>query len=128
MDNSLINKMTAGKIKIAVASNDGLHIFAGMLGRARRFYIYERIGRGDINLLEIRNNPYTSSNQHLKTLDVYELLRDCPVILSASIGQRGIERLERRGVELLFHKGRIGEALKQLTAEIEEIRQRRKGV
>lgn len=128
MDNNLINKMNAGKIKIAVPSNDGLHIFAGMLGRARKFYIYERIGRGNINFLEIRNNPYTSTNQHLKTLDVYELLRDCSVILSASIGRKGIARLERRGVKLLFHQGRIGEALTELTTEIEEIRQRRKGV
>lgn len=83
-----------------------------MLGRARQFYIYEWGDDGEINFIEVRTNPYVSSNQHLKTLDVYELLQDCPVIISAHIGKRGGERLERRGVKLIFKEGEIKEALK----------------
>ncbi|MDP8214746.1 MAG: NifB/NifX family molybdenum-iron cluster-binding protein [Candidatus Euphemobacter frigidus] len=102
------------KTKIVLPSNNGLNIFPGMLGRARQFYIYERGDNGKINFLEVRINPYASTNQHLKTLDVYEFLKDCPVIISARIGKRGVERLEQRGVKLFFRRGKINEALNEL--------------
>jgi len=49
--------------------------------------------------------------QHLKTLDVYEILCDCGIIISAKIGKKGIERLQERGIKLFFRKGDIKEVL-----------------
>jgi len=88
-----------------------------MLGRAQKFFIYESGDNGAVTFLEVRTNPYAAANQHLKTLDVYELLSDCPVIISARIGRKGVERLERRGVKLLFQSGKIKEALGEFQAK-----------
>ena len=55
--------------------------------------------------------------QHLKTLDVYELLKDCGVIVAGKIGKRGMGRLEERGMKLLLRKGSIIEALAELSKE-----------
>ncbi|MEN8154253.1 MAG: NifB/NifX family molybdenum-iron cluster-binding protein [Acidobacteriota bacterium] len=102
-------------LKIAVPSNDGVTIFKGMLGRAEKFLIFEmRKGIG-VNLLEIRDNPYAETLQHLKTLDVYSLIDDCKIILSASIGKKGIERLEKREVKLVFGKGNISDHINKIS-------------
>jgi len=40
--------------------------------------------------------------QHLKTLDVYDLIDDCSIIISARIGKKGITRLQERiGISFL---------------------------
>ena len=52
--------------------------------------------------------------QRLKTLDVYDLLEDCSVILSAKIGKKGVERLEKRGMELVFAEGKIQNQLNKM--------------
>ncbi len=43
--------------------------------------------------------------QHLKTLDVYESIRDCGMIISAKIGKKGIKGLQERGMKLFLGKG-----------------------
>jgi predicted Fe-Mo cluster-binding NifX family protein len=73
-------------VLIAVPTNDGATVFPKMLGMARYFYIYE-------------------------TLDVYAVIRDCEIIISAVIGKKGIERLRAKGVKLFFRKGEINDAL-----------------
>jgi predicted Fe-Mo cluster-binding NifX family protein len=114
-------------MKIALPSDDGVTIFPRMLGRARQFFIYELNNSGEVSFLEKRINPYASTNQHLKTLDVYDLLRDCPAIISGRIGKRGIERLEQRGVKLFFRSGEMKEALKELREKIAGNHQNQKG-
>ena len=49
--------------------------------------------------------------RHLKTLDVYDLINDCSVIISAHIGKKGVKRLQERGMKLFFLNGSIQEAL-----------------
>jgi len=98
-------------IRIAIPTNDGITVFRGMLGRAKKMYIYEVKNGTQVRLVEKRANPYSETMQHLKTLDVYELLHDCAIIISGIIGGKGIERLEERGVKLIFRKGNIQEAL-----------------
>ena len=61
-----------------------------MLGMAREMFIYEIINGSQFRLIEKRNNPYESTMQHLKTLDVYEIVHDCEIIVSAKIGKKGI--------------------------------------
>jgi len=104
-------------IKIAIPTNDGITIFRGMLGRSKKMYIYEIENGIKVSLVEKRNNPYSETMQHLKTMDVYELLRDCTIIISATIGKKGIERLQKRGVKLFFKKGNIQEALADVIRE-----------
>lgn len=110
MTNSQQNKK---EFKIVVPSNDEKTIFDGMLGRAYEFLIFE-IDNNKINLIEKRKNPYAQTMQRLKTLDVYDLLEDCSVILSAKIGKKGVERLEKRGMQLVFAMGEIQEHLDKL--------------
>jgi len=103
---------------VAVPSNDGINIFPKMLGMAKYMFIYERKKGGEFKFIEKRTNPYEKTLQHLKTLDVYDLVNDCEIILSARIGKKGIQRLQDRGVKLFFKKGNIQEALTDLIKEI----------
>jgi ubiquinone/menaquinone biosynthesis C-methylase UbiE/predicted Fe-Mo cluster-binding NifX family protein len=98
-------------LRIAIPSNDGITIFQGMLGKAKEIYIYETENGMQFRLIEKRSNPHANTIQHLKTLDVYELVHDCAIIISANIGKRGIKRLQERNVKLLFRKGDMEEAL-----------------
>jgi predicted Fe-Mo cluster-binding NifX family protein len=107
-------------IKIAVPTDDGKTIFDKMLGQARYFYIYELDNR-NIRFLEKRVNPYAQTMQHLKTLDVYRIIDDCGIILSAKIGKKGIERLKARGVTLLFAENDIKNALEIITSKIQSL-------
>jgi len=100
-------------IRIAVPTNDEVNIFPKMLGMADKVFIYE-INGGQIKLIEKRNNPYAKTQQHLKTLDVYELLHDCEIIISAHIGKKGIQRLQERGIKLMYKKGNIQKALQDV--------------
>lgn len=89
-----------------------------MLGRAKEMFIYEVKGGMQFKLIEKRNNPFANTMQHLKTLDVYELLHDCAIIISSNIGKKGIKRLQERGMKLFFKKGNIQEALISVIGKI----------
>jgi len=102
---------------IAIPSNDGINIFPKMLGMAKYMFIYEIENGKKFKFIEKRNNPYEKTLQHLKTLDVYDLINDCEIILSARIGKKGIKRLQERGVKLFFNKENIQEALTNLIKE-----------
>lgn len=97
---------------IAVATTDGINIFPRMLGRAKYFYIYSTDGNGNFDLIDKRINPYENTLQHLKTEDIYSVIKDCKIIISALIGKKGIERLQKKGVKLVYRKGNINDALK----------------
>ncbi|MBN2401102.1 MAG: hypothetical protein JXN64_01760 [Spirochaetes bacterium] len=99
---------------IAIPTNDGKTIFPKMLGMARYFYIYSKTEKGSFILTEKRLNPYETSMQHLKTLDVYNVISDCEVIIAAHIGKKGIIRLMEKGIRLVFKRGNIQEALNSL--------------
>mgnify|MGYP001102586607 CR=1 FL=1 len=99
------------RVLIAIPTDDGINIFPKMLGMAKYMFIYEVEKGAKFRRIEKRNNPYATTMQHLKTFDVYELLRDCTIIISANIGKKGIERLRERGMEIFFRKGNIQEAL-----------------
>lgn len=92
---------------IAIPTNDGKTVFPKMMGMAKYFYIYETTNRRQFIFVEKRPNPYETTLQHLKTLDVYKILNDCEVIIAAVIGKKGIERLQEKGVKLYFQKGDI---------------------
>ncbi len=99
------------KEKLAVATDDGENIPVKMLGRAKEYLIFEIEEDGDLKLVEVRTNPYENTLQRRKTLDVYDVLRDCPVVISAFIGKRGTERLKLRNIKMFFRRGSIKEAL-----------------
>ena len=89
-----------------------------MLGMAKEMFIYEIENDVQFRLIEKRNNPYEDTMQHLKTLDVYEILRDCGIIISAKIGKKGIKRLQERGMKIIFKKGNIQQALDDIIKEV----------
>jgi predicted Fe-Mo cluster-binding NifX family protein len=96
---------------IAVPTNDDTTIFPKMLGMAKYFHIYSTTDGKHFTFVEKRVNPYEKTMQHLKTLDVYNVIPDCNIIIAALIGKKGIERLKERGVKLFFMKGEIDKAL-----------------
>jgi predicted Fe-Mo cluster-binding NifX family protein len=98
-------------LRVSVPSSDGVNIFPGMLGKARYFFIYEILDSGEVTLFEKRDNPFEKTLQPLKTLDVYELIDDCSIIISARIGKKGVTRLRERGMRLIFKDGNIQKAL-----------------
>jgi ubiquinone/menaquinone biosynthesis C-methylase UbiE/predicted Fe-Mo cluster-binding NifX family protein len=104
-------------IFIAIPSNDGTNIFPKMLGMAKYMFIYQIENGEKFKFIEKRTNPYEKTMQHLKTLDVYEIINDCEIIVSSRIGKKGIERLQERGIRLLFKKGNIQEAMTNLIKE-----------
>ncbi len=108
--NNKMNSNNKKEIKIAIPTNDGENIFTKMLGRAKEFHIYE-VNEKKFRFIEKRNNPYENTMQHLKTLDLYELISDCDIIISGRIGKKGIKRLEERNMKLFFRNGGIKEAL-----------------
>jgi len=99
------------RIRIAVPTNDEINIFPKMLGMAKYLFIYEIENGENFKLIEKRKNPFADTMQHLKTLDVYDLINDCSIIISAHIGKKGMARLHERGMKLFFKKGNIQEAL-----------------
>jgi predicted Fe-Mo cluster-binding NifX family protein len=99
------------RIRIAVPTNDEINIFPKMLGMAKYLFIYEIENRECFKLIERRNNPFAATMQHLKTLDVYDLISDCSIIVSAHIGKKGITRLQESGMKLFFIRGNIQAAL-----------------
>jgi len=98
-------------VLIAIPTNNGKTIFPKMLGMAKYFYIYTTNGGRQFTLVEKRPNPYETTMQHLKTLDVYTIINDCEIIIAALIGKKGTERLQGKGIKLFFKKGDIQEAL-----------------
>ena len=104
-------------VRVAVPTNDGINIFSKMLGMAKYIFIYEIENGQNFRLIEKRTNPYEVTMQHLKTLDVYEFINDCLIIISAHIGKKGIQRLQERGMKLYFKKGNIQEALNDVIKE-----------
>lgn len=98
-------------ILVAVPTNDGKTIFPKMLGMAKYFFIYKSTNGIQFEFVEKRPNPYEASMQHLKTLDVYSIISDCDIIIAAFIGKKGIERLKKKGMKLIFRKGVIQEVL-----------------
>jgi len=88
-----------------------------MFGMAKYMFIYGIENEAKFRLIEKRNNPFEETMQHLKTLDVYELINDCSVIISARIGKKGITRLQERGMKIFFRKGNIQKVLIEVIKE-----------
>jgi predicted Fe-Mo cluster-binding NifX family protein len=106
-------------IFIAVPTNDGNTIFPKMLGMAKYLFIY-RIEDGlRFRLVEKRINPFESTMQHLKTIDVYGIISDCKIIIAQIIGKKGVMRLKERGMKLFFRRGGIKEAIQSVLSEME---------
>ena len=100
--------MDKNEIYIAVPSNDGETVCPKMLGMSPWFYIYRlNQTKQSFSFMEKRDNPYMDTRKHQKTLDVYELLKGCKIILSAHIGKKGIERLKNKGVEPYCCQGEL---------------------
>ena len=102
---------------IAIPTNDGKTIFPKMLGMAKYFYIYTKPCSRQFIFVEKRLNPYETTMQHLKTLDVYTVIDDCEVIIASVIGKKGIDRLQGKGIKLFFQKGNIKEALSNVFSD-----------
>ncbi len=110
----MIDNQQQNIIRIAVPTNDHISIFPAMLGLAAFFDIYEMNADHDFILVEKRKNPSQKTMQHQKTLDVYEVIKDCSIIVAGKIGKSGIPRLEAKGMQLLFHKGKIDRVLNHI--------------
>lgn len=109
-----LSAFNENKIKIAVPTSDNITIFKGMLGQAEEFHIFESKASGEFILSEKRANQYSLTMQHMKTLDVYELIKDCDIFISSRIGKKGIDRLIKKGVTLIFRDGLIKDSINEI--------------
>jgi predicted Fe-Mo cluster-binding NifX family protein len=109
--------------KIAVASDDGLHI-AGHLGRVRGFLIFEIEGPDIINS-SYRKNDFTGHARGLSGAGhdvdrhgpVLAALRDCELVISHGMGRRIIADLERAGIKAFIVSETIAQKAVQLYLE-----------
>ena len=114
-----INNNKEKRIRIAIPSNDGVNIFPKMLGMAKYMLIYDIENGTEFRLIEKRNNPFAETMQHLKTFDVYELINDCSIIISAHIGGKGIKRLQEKGMKLFIRNGNVLDVLNDVVQKKE---------
>ena len=119
-DNRDIYQLSANltNIRISIPTNDGISIFNRMLGQADKFLIYDKSNDEGFLFIEERNNHHAASQQHLKTNDIYDIIDDCEIILSAFIGKKGIDRLIKKGVTLIFRKGDITKNLNEINNKL----------
>lgn len=92
-------------MKIAVPTNDGIHISAHF-GRCRQFLIFEA-RNGQVNLMETRTNagcqghgsgPGDGPAGHHSHSGFVEALRDCEAVLCSGIGAGAVEALKAGGI------------------------------
>jgi len=102
--------LNSWRVAVAADSTGGI-IFQKMFGQAPQFQVYSLSLSSKPQLVETRRNPYEKTLQHEKTFDVYKLVNDCPILVSSRIGKRGISRLEKMGVTLIFKQGPISSFL-----------------
>ena len=94
-----------GKMKIAVASDDGQTISAHF-GRTRGFLIYEIDGQEITNRI-FRENDFTGHARGLSGVShhvdrhgpILEALGDCAVVISHGMGRRIYDDLSTAGIE-----------------------------
>ncbi|MCA1760805.1 MAG: hypothetical protein LC658_13635 [Bacteroidales bacterium] len=72
-------------VLIAVPTNDGTTVFPKMPGMAKYFNIYSATDGKQFTFIEKRANPYETTMQQQKTLDVYAVIHDCKIITSYEV-------------------------------------------
>ena len=110
-----MDKIEENKIRIAVASSDGI-VVNEHFGRAQKFYIYDS-DESELKLVEIRNvTPVCELGNHDddRLKENAKTLSDCQYLLVSKIGQGALRVLESLGVESFEIPGIIQESIEQL--------------
>ena len=92
------------RIKVSVRTGNGVVILPGMLDKAKYSVACEILNSGAINLFGNRNISFEKRLRPLRTLDVYDSIDGCSIIISAGIGKKGVTELRRR-MRLIFKHG-----------------------
>lgn len=99
-------------MKIAITSTDG-RLVNSHFGKATRFHIYEVDKTGNKSFLEVRETvPYCSPDKHTgydkdRFNAIYELIKDCEMLLTVTIGPRPSKELRERGMDVINYSGAI---------------------
>lgn len=104
-----------GKIRIAVASSDGI-VVNEHFGRAEKFYIYDS-DEEELDLVEVRNVSRVcelGNHDDDRLRENAETISDCQYLLVSRIGQGASRVVESLGVEPYEIPGIITESIEQL--------------
>ncbi len=94
-------------MKIAVGSDDQVHIRKGHFGDSRYFLIFETNGK-IIAGKEIIENPHSDEledekvHHHGKAASIWSMLRDVEVFIGRSMGRHSVAKLIQKGVTPLL--------------------------
>jgi len=94
-------------MRIAVASNEGAYISAGLM-TTKQYFVFD-VSLSNISYVEKRERP-----RILKLKGLCKLLKDCKVIYCTQAHRDDVEFFARRGVELDMSEGPIDEKLNSL--------------
>lgn len=107
-------------MKIAVASNNGQDVNLHF-GQAKSFYIYETAGSTLKELEKRETDSYCAHNapkDHSFSKDrfttVYEVIKDCELVVVQAVGDVPAAKLKEKGIKPFIFSGKIEEILNNL--------------
>ncbi|MCE4619035.1 MAG: NifB/NifX family molybdenum-iron cluster-binding protein [Desulfurococcales archaeon] len=116
-------------ICVSIGTDDGIHVKVGHFGDSKYFYHY-RLGGGDIILEKVVENPYRGEHghghghgRHTKREKIYELNKDCNVIVATFFGPGGEAYMNERGIRVVkvAPGTEIKTILEKLATETQEV-------
>lgn len=110
-----------GRLCIVVGTDDGKYVKVGHFGDSRYYYYY-RVEDGSVSLLKVVENPYVGIHGHHghrghgKREKIYELIKECNVIIATFFGPGGEAFMNEHGIRVFRVEpgASIEEALKAL--------------
>ncbi|ERM93119.1 dinitrogenase iron-molybdenum cofactor biosynthesis protein [Caldanaerobacter subterraneus subsp. yonseiensis KB-1] len=82
-------------IKVAIGSNDKIHISEKHFGMRKFFVIFEVDENNSYRKVEERENPYgEGKHKHVETEEIMEVLKDCDVFIGKSMGKESQRRVK----------------------------------
>ncbi|NOZ30975.1 MAG: hypothetical protein GXO68_03380 [Crenarchaeota archaeon] len=94
-------------ICVSIGTDDGIHVKVGHFGDSKYFYHY-RLEGDNVTLEKVVENPYRGEHghghghgRHTKRERIYELNRECNVIVATFFGPGGEEFMSSRGIRVV---------------------------
>jgi len=113
------------EIKIACATDDGIHFSEEHFGSAKLYLIYSfDLNSGTFSLLEKRENTSPEERMHgdaQKAQGVAEILQGVQVLINRAFGPN-ITRMRKKFIPVISKQKDIQQALEQLSAHTEELK------
>ncbi|AEM79229.1 NifB/NifX family molybdenum-iron cluster-binding protein [Thermoanaerobacter wiegelii] len=82
-------------IKVAIGTNDKVHLSDKHFGMSKYFIIFEVDENNSYKKVEERENPYGGDkHKHAETDEIMEVLKDCQVFIGKAMGKESQRRIK----------------------------------